>query len=112
MTSFEFGTIVLIAFPFTDQIRSKQRPAVVISSKAYQQSKPDLILMAVTSQIKARTSFGEVVIDEWKNAGLLKPSVIKPVIFTVEKNLIKKGLGQLASEDIKQLRQNLVTIID
>ncbi len=43
MTGFEFGTIVLIAFPFTDQIGNKQRPAVVISSKAYQQAKPDII---------------------------------------------------------------------
>ena len=36
-TSFELGQIVLVRFPFTDQRGSKQRPAVVISSTAYNQ---------------------------------------------------------------------------
>jgi hypothetical protein len=31
-TNFEFGEIVLMAFPFTDQVGSKRCPAVVISS--------------------------------------------------------------------------------
>jgi hypothetical protein len=30
MTTFEFGQVVLVRFPFTDQVRSKQRPAAVI----------------------------------------------------------------------------------
>ena len=95
MTGFEFGTIVLITFPFTDHTASKQRPAVIISSKAYQQVKPDVILMAVTSQIQAEPSLGEMMIEDWKAAGLLKPSIIKPVVFTAEKRLIRKILGQL-----------------
>lgn len=111
MTSFEFGAIVLIAFPFTDQTGSKQRPAVVISSKAYQEAKPDIILMAVTSQVKTQKSLGEVIIEEWKTAGLLKPSAIKPVIFTTEKKLIRKKLGQLKETDIKRLKQGLTVII-
>ena len=64
MTHFEFGAIVLIAFPFTDQTGSKQRPAVVISSKAYQEANPDIILMAVTSQVRTQKLVGEVIIEE------------------------------------------------
>jgi mRNA interferase MazF len=37
MTSFEFGQIVLVRFPFTGQHGSKQRPSVVISSSTYNQ---------------------------------------------------------------------------
>jgi len=37
MTSFEFGQIVLVRFPFTDQRGSKQCLAVVVSSLAYNQ---------------------------------------------------------------------------
>ncbi len=49
MTDFKFGDIVLVPFPFTDQSATKKRPAAVISSEAYHQQRPDLIIMAVTS---------------------------------------------------------------
>ena len=80
MTGFEFGDIVLVPFPFTDQSAAKKRPAVVISSAAYQRERPDIIIMAVTSQVKSAQTLGEVVIKDWQDAGLLKPSVIKPVM--------------------------------
>lgn len=35
MTSYKFGDVVLVPFPFTDQSASKKRPAVVVSSSAY-----------------------------------------------------------------------------
>jgi len=80
MTSFNTGDIILVPFPFTNQTTSKKRPAVVISSQDYNIERPDLIIMAVTSQFKPSPIIGEVVIHNWKDAGLLKPSVIKPVI--------------------------------
>lgn len=61
-TSFEFGDIVLVAFPFTDQLGSKKRPAVVVSSATYNQQRPDVILMAGTSQVRQTPGFGEVIV--------------------------------------------------
>lgn len=94
MTGFEFGDIVLVPFPFTDQSAAKKRPAVVISSAAYQRERPDLIIMAVTSQVRPAQTLGEVVVKDWHGAGLLKPSVIKPVITTIEKPLVISALGR------------------
>ena len=34
-TSYSFGEIVLVPFPFTDQTGIKKRPAVIVSSAAY-----------------------------------------------------------------------------
>ena len=65
MTGFEFGDIVLVPFPFTDQSAAKKRPAVVISSAAYQRERPDLIIMAITSQVRPVQAFGEVVVQDW-----------------------------------------------
>jgi len=83
MTPFEFGDVILVPFPFTDQTTTKQRPAVVISSRTYHALRPDLVLMAVTSQLRAAT-WGDVEVDDWRTAGLLKPSAIKPLIATIE----------------------------
>jgi mRNA interferase MazF len=53
---FEFGDVVLVPFPFTNQIESKKRPAVIVSSHAYNSVKPDVVVMAITSQLPRRRS--------------------------------------------------------
>jgi mRNA interferase MazF len=75
MTSYKFGVVVLVPFPFTDQKSSKKHPAVVISSDVYHHQRPDLILIAVTSQVRPSTLIGEMTITDWREAGLLKPSI-------------------------------------
>jgi mRNA interferase MazF len=52
MTSFEFGDVLLVGFPFTNQIGQKKRPAVVVSSTSYHRTRPDVISMAITSQVR------------------------------------------------------------
>jgi mRNA interferase MazF len=102
--SFAFGDVVLLRFPFTNQTASKQRPAVIVSSVEYNQTKPDLVVMAITSQLRSEASLGEVWITNWHEANLLKPSAIKPVFATIEQNLIVKRLGKLQPTDISMLR--------
>ena len=111
MPTYQFGDIVLVPFPFTDQSATKKRPAVVISSAAYHQQRPDLLIMAVTSQVRPTQTIGEVTVTEWQSAGLLKPSAIKPVITTIEQTLVAKKLGQLKPQDQEALKQVISTII-
>ena len=111
MTEFNFGDIVLVPFPFTDQSAIKKRPAVVICSPAYISERPDLIIMAVTSQIKTAGLIGEAVIKDWQAAGLLKPSVIKPVVTSIEKTLVIKTMGRLSGDDINVLRETIGQIL-
>ena len=110
-TPFEFGAIVLVPFPFSDQTAAKKRPAVVVSNAAYNRAKPDLVLMAVTSQLRATAAFGEVWIGQWQAAGLLKPSAVKPVFTTIEQRLVIRLLGALARADQAVLRQALKEVI-
>lgn len=111
MTTYEFGDIVLVPFPFTDQSTTKRRPAAVISSPAYHRQRPDLIIMAITSQLPTPESVGEVAVQDWGAAGLLKPSVLKPVLATIDPTLILKNLGRLTPADQARLRQALVQIL-
>ncbi len=112
MTTYNFGNIILVPFPFTDQTTVKKRPAVIISSAIYNKERPDIILMAVTSQMRhLGIKAGEAEIKDWQNAGLIKPSLIKPILTTIQKNLILKTLGHLTTNDTKRLKEVLQTII-
>jgi len=62
LTAYDFGDVILVPFPFTDQSQSKQRPAVVVSNLRYHAERPDVIVMAVTSQVRLPTAFGETLV--------------------------------------------------
>jgi mRNA interferase MazF len=111
MTSYNFGDVVLVPFPFTDQTTNKKRPAVVISSEVYNAEYLDRILMGITSQVSSSPKVCDIVITDWRSAGLLKASMIKPVITTIEKQLSLKKLGRLQDVDVQSLKEGLIGII-
>jgi len=111
MTPYKFGDVVLVSFPFTNLKAAKKRPAVIISSQSYQQERPDVILMAITSQIRNTLSTGEAILQDWQHAGLLKPSLLKPLIATLEKNQVVKVMGQLSNADRNKLKKTIQTIL-
>ena len=107
----DFGDVVLVSFPFTSQTAAKKRPAVVVSNSAYNRQKPDLVIMAITSQLRASASFGELWLSDWSSANLLRPSGIKPVFATIEQNLIQRHLGKLSSRDQAALRHTISSVL-
>lgn len=107
MTTFNYGDVVLVPFPFTDQTSSKNRPAVIISSSAYNKARNNLIVIAISSQFGSPCTFGDLVISDWKNAGLVKPSIVKPILFSIKNTLIIRKLGQLQPDDQITLRNSV-----
>jgi mRNA interferase MazF len=108
------GDVLLVPFPFTDQQGVKQRPAVVVSSSTYNARRPDVVIMAITSVRRnpnAALAFGEASLTDWQAAGLIKPSVLKPVFTTVEQRLIIKQLGTLSISDANTLREVLRLVV-
>lgn len=106
-TSYSFGDIILVPFPFTDQTAVKRRPAVVVSSDSYHKARLDLVIMAVTGHVRSASTWGETPIRNWRAAGLLKESAIKPLITTIEPSLVLRRLGRLDSETSEALRRAL-----
>lgn len=107
MTVYKKGDIVLVPFPFSDQTFVKKRPAVVISSDIYNDRSLDMIIMAVTSNLKNSLMANECEIKDYASAGLLKPSIIKSAISTIDKTLVLKRLGNLSTEDLNSLNKIL-----
>ena len=110
-SSYTFGEVILVPFPFTNQVGGKKRPAVVISSADYLANRPDLLIMAITSQPHAALDFASFSIIDWQAAGLLKPSFAKPVLTTIEQILVIRSMGNLSPNDQQSLRQMLAQII-
>jgi mRNA-degrading endonuclease toxin of MazEF toxin-antitoxin module len=111
MTSYKFGDVVLVPFPFTDQSASKKRPAVVVSSAAYHWDHINLVLIGVSSQISSSPRAGEVTLTDWKNAGLIGPSVVKAVLTTIDRRLVIRKLDELSSADRDEVNKALRLIL-
>lgn len=104
--SYKRGDVVLVRFPFTDLTTTKKRPALVISTDFYNQSQINLIIAAITSQTH-RLGIGDCLIQNWREAGLAKPSQVKATITTIEQDLVLRKLGTLTPDDMKVVDQEL-----
>jgi mRNA interferase MazF len=112
--SFDRGDVVLVPFPFTDLTTQKQRPALVISSKSFNDSSADAILLAITSQVQTDLQHSDyrLSLDEQKQGGLPKPSIVKTTkVVTLSQALIIKKLGRLPVETVDQIVRKLISVL-
>jgi mRNA interferase MazF len=94
MTSCAAGDIVLLEFPFSDAAGSKRRPALVLLDTGDE----DIVVARVTGQLSAAAH--DVSLDEWQQAGLLLPSVVRlHKVATLQRKLVDKKLGRLTPGD-------------
>lgn len=102
---FQFGEIVLLAFPYTDNSAIKKRPALVLLDTG----DGDILVARVTTQ--SFSSPYEVALSDWEAAGLLAPSFVKiNKLATLKTSLVEKKLGKLSEPDLESVRKkwNLV----
>jgi len=100
---------VLVRFPFTNLAGSKKRPALVVSAEAYHGFRGDRVLMLITSRTH-NEPLG-YAISSWREAGLLKPSFVKPVVMTVDSAVIQSTLGTLSPEELAAAKARLLPFI-
>lgn len=110
MTVCDRGSVILVAFVFSDESGRKLRPALVISSTAFQRGRKECSIAAITSNVKRRL-IGDHLVAGWKAAGLLFPSTVTGVLRTIDRTMIVRKLGALSDEDLagvdRQLRNSL-----
>jgi len=110
MTAYSRGDVVLVGFVFTDESGRKLRPAVVISSPAYHRARQEVVVVAISSNVQRRL-FGDHLIANWKEAGLLFPSLVTGISRTIKRTMIDRKLGSMPKPDMeaidRQLRRSL-----
>ena len=91
--------VIVVKFPFASSLIYKARPAVLISSEEYNTNgRNTSIILAISSQIKTKLTL-EPMIEEWQTTGLLKQSIFKASIATIENDFIITKLGTLDTKD-------------
>lgn len=90
------GTVVLVRFPFTTLEAHKKRPAVVVSPTAYAERHGDIVIVPLTSVDQQDDGLR---LEKWEDAGLMKPSWVKPLIATVSVGIVERVLGCLHKGD-------------
>ncbi len=110
------GEVVLIRFPFSDLTTAKVRPSLVISSSEYNTSGNDVIFASITSNTN-RALPNDILIDstdeEFEKTGLKRASAIKTGhIFTLEKTLAKRLLGNIPDNLLSEVRLSLKELLE
>lgn len=94
------GSVVLVAFPFTDLTATKVRPALVLSTPEFHRRHGDVILAAISSVVPRRVPPTSVVVPlgtaGFAATGLRLTSIVHcGKLVTVQGRLVLKRLGRL-----------------
>ena len=108
--TFEPLEVVVVPFPFSDRNAAKRRPALVVSSRAFNSRHGHAILAMITT---ARNSHwpSDVAVQEWQAAGLSVACLVRMKLFTLDEDLILRRLGQLGATDATAVRAALGTAL-
>ena len=102
----KLGEVALVRFPFTDLAAAKKRPALVLVRTMRSPRNRLATVAMITSQVEALKLDGDVLLADWKAAGLLHPSLLRLAkIATIDEHLIDKTIGRLSARDLKTTRQ-------
>ena len=101
------GDVILISFSFTDLKGEKVRPALVLVV-----SDLDVIIAFITTQFKWQSVY-DIFLEPDVSNGLKKKSLLRlSKITTIDKDLVLGKLGELNSENINNVNENLIEILD
>jgi len=99
------GDVALVRFPFADFATAKKRPALVLARTTRSPRNRLVTVAMITSQVEALKLEGDVLLGNWKAAGLLHPSLLRLAkVATVDQQLIDKTIGRLSARDLEAAR--------
>lgn len=102
------GDVVIVEFPGVSA--TKRRPAIVVSSALYHQSRPDVILCLLTSQVQAANAPTDYLLQDWSQAGLRQPSAARMFLVTVPAADVSV-IGRLSERDWREVQARLQTAL-
>ena len=109
--TFKQFDVVRVPFPFSDKDTSKNRPAVVLSNELSFNAPAGHSVMAMITSAGNPDWPLDCPISSLESAGLPKPSKVRFKLFTLDHQLVRGVLGQLAPSDAKRVQEALTTLL-
>ncbi len=110
MTVYDPYNVVVVPFPFTDKAKQKPRPALVISSRAFNTNQGHVILLMITTAALTKWP-SDIPIADLANAGLTAASVVRFKCFTLEESLVTRKIGALSGPDRETASASLQQVL-
>lgn len=106
------GEIHLGPFLYSDLAGSKRRPVCVVSVPVYNAG-PDVLVAMINSGNRVTSPrLGDVVLKDWQQAGLLRPSVVRAGrLQVIERRFLAAQRGVLSAADLAAVDQALKTVL-
>jgi len=105
------GEVLFAEILFSGSIGSKRRPVVVLSTEDFQRAGSKLIVAGVTSTVAPPLRPGDVLLNDWSQAGLVKPSAVRGLVTVIDRNQIVRRLGRLSGKDFALVEQGIADIM-
>jgi mRNA interferase MazF len=102
----EQGDIVLVPVPFTDLTSHKRRPVIVISNDDYNRNRPDVIVVAMTSNPAPAPFSFQISSAELVEGALNHPGTVRvDKIYSLADSIVIKKFGKVSPTIVLRIRQ-------
>lgn len=112
INTYKIYEIIVVPFPFTDQEKSKNRPALILSSELFNATNGKSIMAMITSNTGKELWPNDVPIKDLKPTGLIEESLVRFKLFTIDHKLIKARIGFIHGDDVDVIKVKLKEIME
>jgi mRNA interferase MazF len=98
MTTCERFDVVVVPFPFVDAPQAKPRPALVLSTRAFNAANGHTVLAMITRAAATRWPSDHRLAD-LAPTGLRVASVVRWKVFTLDNRIIRGRIGSIGAGD-------------
>lgn len=112
--TFSQRDIVLIPILFTDLSSNKKRPVIIISNDVYNENNPDIVVVALTSNLAFDNEYCVEIDNHNLEKGRLplKSQIRCDKIYTLSKDIVVKKFNKINSDTYELIKEKLNLLIE